>query len=124
MKMKSKVKSRVNSCKTSMKSERESKSARKAFSKLGLTGHGYVSSGMRHFLGSSVERRSILVTPRANLTHWLQRESEFVYSQTTGSLHFRNTSLIIPMVNTFLWSKSFATMSPCPIIGLKRYAMA
>lgn len=69
-------------------------------------GHGYLSSGMRHFLESSVGRKSIHVMPRTNLTQWLQTEPEkFDCSQTTFSLHFLHTSLS-PTVNAFLRTKS------------------
>lgn len=92
----------------------ESKSAGRAFSELGRTGHGYLSRVMRHFLESSVGRRGVHVMPRANLTPWLQREPEFVYSQTADPLHFLYTSLIIPTKNTFLWPKSCHDICPFP----------
>lgn len=61
---------------------------------------------MRHFLESSVGRKSIHVMPRTNLTQWLQTEPEkLVCSQTTFSLHFLHTSLS-PTVNAFLRTKS------------------
>lgn len=58
----------------SMKSDGETKSVPIAFPRLGLTGPGYLISAMRHFLGSSIERKSIHVLPRANLNPQLHTE--------------------------------------------------
>ena len=49
---------------------RRNKSAHKAFPKLGLAGRAYLSSGMRHFLESSVGKKSIHVIPRTSLIQW------------------------------------------------------